>query len=221
MKTRISSVVIATLLACAGSAAASISYINPYRSVEAWSGQGDTYDWVWTRDEAPFSVTIDRHSDLGATGFIASQQSYLEELQVRYMGTTWAGGGERSGGTWYPVTSRSNMLFEFTLSEASAYEAVMFFSGVGDTTITASLTRGSEVIFDTPGPYLGLLQPGTYQFAAELRSVGVRVFDPDSGYESYFPSTGSFQIWLAIPSPGTALLVGASGLLLLSTRRRA
>lgn len=223
MNTTLASITISAGLLCAAHASAQITYTDQWRDIEAGSGNGATYEYIWATDFGPFSASVNMYSENPdgsfASGRAMSQDSRLDPDRISFTGAVRGGAGETTAGFTWPAYGRSQVNASFTLAAPSAFEASILTTASGTTTIDIFLARvGGPNIFTGPGVFSGQLEAGDYSFRAFIRADGIRTFDPDSGAEVWFGSRASINALLVIPSPG-AMGLASAGLLALSARR--
>src|SRR5215470_12194620 len=151
--------------------------------------------------------------------FVASQTSRFSSGVLDGSGSILGGDGGGSVGSIYSIAFDVDLATPFSLSGALLCNPNLF--SVGSKSLSLSdLTRGTRVFEAGPSPSgastpfdtSGVLAPGSYQIVASF-TAGSPTSEIYGDYRSF-----QFQL-LAIPEPGTALLLGA-GLAMLACRRQ-
>jgi hypothetical protein len=196
--------------------------MNQHRFVDSQSFMS-TYEYEFTRALGPFTADIDRHnaSPGSDTGYIATHQSDIGAQAIHFTGSTWAGGGDRAGGHWFPFIATSAISVEFLNTATSGFDASVQAVDLGDTDVISRLVSlpDETPVFSGLGHFAGSLEPGRYRLDVRLTSTGILAFDPASGAEQYFASRGSIDAWLVVPAPGVST-IGIAALAAMFPRRR-
>lgn len=197
--------------------------MNQHRFVDAQSFMS-TYEYEFTFELGPFVANIDRHNASPGrdTGYIATHQSDIAAQAIHFTGSTWAGGGERSAGHWFPVIATSAISVEFFNTQTTGFEASVQATGLGNTQIISELVSlpDETPIFSGLGHFVGSLEPGRYRLNTRLTSTGIFGSDPESGAALYFASSGTVDAWFVVPAPGVSAIGVVAFAVMLPRRRR-